>query len=241
MDVKKIYGIRILILAFIFFGAAICVVFHRDYPFLLYLFLAFILVLSIYFLLYAPAEVQYVKENNPYSEQKDEHDESDPVITKEKIKENLIETLTFIKNKSICNSFDECLSGLAKQIDAVQALLYIYDDESNTFQISAKFAVFSDEEFEPFSSGEGLTGQAAVNQQYLLINNVVFESDFIIKSGLMSGTPKSLLIFPVFVENRSTIAVFEFGFLKEPSQDQIDLLCEMNSYIFNVLDKSKAG
>ena len=73
-----------------------------------------------------------------------------------------------------------------------------------------------------FAVGEGLVGQAASEQRYILLTDVPDDYPKI-KSGLISAIPKQLLIYPLVYEHK-VVTVLEFGKLQAFSEDEINFL-----------------
>lgn len=94
------------------------------------------------------------------------------------------------------------LSKIAQEFNLVEGLFYTKHSDKR-FKISGLYAYFSDTKPKDFVEGEGLCGQVVKNKKLLNIKNV--PDDYItVVSGLGEGTPKHLLLVPIFFNNNVT-------------------------------------
>lgn len=142
---------------------------------------------------------------------------------KEKADKELIDKKTTDKAQKISGAFikdiqnedgvekftEKVLSKLAKTFNIVQGVFYLWNDKNQTFYSANTFAFYSTTEIKDFEIGEGIAGQVAKNQKFLLIDNVP-QGYIKIASGLGEGSPKFLAFVPL-VHNSKTIAILEFA------------------------------
>ncbi len=122
--------------------------------------------------------------------------------------ENLSET------EEIEKTFEKLLSNISKSFEIVQGLAFtVAPDSENTFKAVASYAHYKQTEIPEFKLGEGITGQVAKNKELIRLDNVP-ENYITVVSGLGSGSPQHLLIFPV-ISNEQTVAVIELASFKD--------------------------
>jgi putative methionine-R-sulfoxide reductase with GAF domain len=142
-----------------------------------------------------------------------------------------------INQNSIDEYFETMLSGLAKELNGVQAIAFLINKKQNLFNLAGKYAYYSEKKIEPVKLGEGVSGQVAKDKKMLILSNVP-DGYIEVVSGLGSSTPKFLVIYPVLFENETIglieVATFE-GFSKnlETLFDKLfeKLMPEITSYI----------
>jgi GAF domain-containing protein len=124
-----------------------------------------------------------------------------------KVAANFMKGLHDIQDKE---KFTETvLIRLSKVFHIVQGIFFLYDPKQDYFYTSNTFAFYSPDTDKKFKTGEGITGQVAKNQKFLLIDNV--PDDYItIVSGLGEGTPRYLAFLPIIHDNK-TVGVIEFA------------------------------
>jgi len=146
---------------------------------------------------------------------------------KEKADQELIEKKTQNKAQKIADSFiqnfpetkdiekftEAVLSKLVKTFHLVQGVFYLWNEEKQVFYTANTYAYYSTEKAKDFEIGEGINGQVAKNQKFLLIDNVP-ENYIKVVSGLGEGTPKNLAFMPIVYKNK-TIAIIEFASFEE--------------------------
>ncbi len=121
----------------------------------------------------------------------------------------------------------EVLEALIKYIDVVQGVFYIYDDESHLLRISASYA-FNRKKYlkDEVRIGEGLVGQAAIEKD-IIHRTEIPEYYLSITSGILGEKkPDSLLIVPLFMEEKLQGA-FEFASVKEFKPHEIAFVKEI--------------
>ncbi len=97
------------------------------------------------------------------------------------------------------------LNNLAKELEIMSGIVYIR--EKNAFRAVATYALPTTTEPYSFQEGEGLTGQAAANQQIMVLSRLP-EGHRKVYSGLGKAEPSYLAIVPLVHQNK-TVAVLE--------------------------------
>ncbi len=121
----------------------------------------------------------------------------------------------------------EVLEALIKYIDVVQGVFYIYDDETNALRISASYA-YNRKKYlqDEVRVGEGLVGQAAIEKD-IIHRTEIPEYYLSITSGILGEKkPDSLLIVPLFMEEKLQGA-FEFASVKDFKPHEIAFVKEI--------------
>lgn len=107
----------------------------------------------------------------------------------------------------------QLLKNLARELEIMSGIFY--SESKGVYTAQATYAMTSSTEPYTFKSGEGLTGQAARNQQLMVLNRLP-EGYTEVYSGLGKAAPGYLAIVPLVHKGR-TIAVLEFtGYRYEP-------------------------
>jgi two-component system chemotaxis sensor kinase CheA len=102
---------------------------------------------------------------------------------------------------------DSVIQHLCRYLGAQIGALYVVEDER--LLLVGKFAYSLDQPGESFQLGEGLIGQAAVERQPLIIQDVP-ENYIRVRSGIGETPPKQIMIFPFIYEDR-LLGVIELG------------------------------
>jgi PAS domain S-box-containing protein len=118
----------------------------------------------------------------------------------------------------------EVLETLIKYIDVVQGVFYIFDDDSSKLKISASYAYNRKKYLQSeVSIGEGLVGQAAIEKD-IVHRTEIPDYYLTISSGILGEKkPDSLLIVPLFMEEKLQGA-FEFASLKKFKPHEIEFV-----------------
>ena len=114
--------------------------------------------------------------------------------------------------ESIEDYTEQILQNMAKEFEIVQGIFYLKDENTSEFHATSTYAWTSDKPPAPFLTGEGLPGQVAKNKTIMNIEHI--PENYIIVSGLGSGSPKNLLIVPLLL-NKETIGVIELASFKK--------------------------
>lgn len=118
----------------------------------------------------------------------------------------------------------EVLETLIKYIDVVQGVFYIFDDEAAKLRISASYA-YNRKKYlkDEVAIGEGLVGQAAIERD-IVYRTEIPEYYLTITSGILGEKkPDSLLIVPLFMEDKLQGA-FEFASVKDFKSHEIEFV-----------------
>ena len=118
------------------------------------------------------------------------------------------------------------LRNFARDLYIVQGIFFIKNKKTNSFQPSATFAFYSENEIKEFEEGDGISGQVALNKKPELITELA-EGYITVLSGLGSSSPTNLLILP-FVFNNETIAIAELAAFENFPQNIKDIYSEIN-------------
>jgi len=97
------------------------------------------------------------------------------------------------------------LKNLARELEIMSGVFYL--EKKGNFEAVSTYALVSSHEPYTFTPGEGLTGQAARNQQLLVISRIP-EEYMEVYSGLGKALPSYLAIVPLIHKGR-TIALIE--------------------------------
>jgi HAMP domain-containing protein/CheY-like chemotaxis protein/signal transduction histidine kinase len=136
------------------------------------------------------------------------------------------------------------LSELAPLIGAQQGLMYVVDpDEPGRAPRLRKLVGYADSGDanvgQTLAFGEGLIGQCAVQAQSILVTDVPF-GEVQIRSGLISATPRNIVVFPVLFE-KQVKAVIELASLSEVTASQRSFLEQLSGSIGIVLNTIEAS
>ncbi|NLF42488.1 MAG: GAF domain-containing protein, partial [Bacteroidales bacterium] len=121
----------------------------------------------------------------------------------------------------------EVLVGLIKYIDVVQGVFYIFDDDSQLLRITSSYAYNRKKYLKgELRVGEGLVGQAAIEKD-IIYRTEIPDYYLSITSGILGEKkPDSLLIVPLFMEEKLQGA-FEFASLKPFKDYEIEFIKEI--------------
>ena len=112
------------------------------------------------------------------------------------------------------------LKNLARELEIMSGIYY--RENKGVFKVEATYAMASSAEPYTFKSGEGLCGQAAKNQQLMLLTRLP-EDHLEVYSGLGKAQPAYLAIVPL-VHKGKTIAVLECSGYRYESGDIENML-----------------
>jgi len=118
---------------------------------------------------------------------------------------------------------EEILIKLAKEASFAHGLLYVADRQDNGFfKPASKYAFYSEREIDSFRVGEGINGQAAKDQQPVLLESIP-ENYVSIVSGLGKSSPRALSVYPI-MHNNKTVGLLELAFLSKPTTQKIEII-----------------
>jgi len=114
---------------------------------------------------------------------------------------------------------EKLLTAITAYIQAPIATCYV--NSTGSFTLASSYSVVNAPK--QFLLGEGLIGQAARNKEIAVVSDI--PADFVVSSSIGNTLPVSVLIVPLVYEGE-TIAVMEFGFLREVKPLEKQLLEE---------------
>ncbi|MDX9847238.1 MAG: GAF domain-containing protein [Tenuifilaceae bacterium] len=169
-------------------------------------------------------ELEQLKKTIRESRKQEEEEEAKAKVTEKVINidyqteaQNLIPTAKF---ESQSKFLEKLLSNIASKHEIVQAIAFV--KASNTFEMVASYAYFSESEPPSFIEGETLPGQVAKNKVVLNLSEV--PDDYItVLSGLGKGTPSNLLIIPVVNKEGESVAVIELASFSSFSEEKVKI------------------
>ncbi|MES2690965.1 MAG: CHASE3 domain-containing protein, partial [Bacteroidota bacterium] len=167
------------------------------------------------------------------------------IITDENIRKNWLLTGSTLLNEKIRGEHtvndlsDHIMKSVAGYLDARMAALYLYDRVSNELVLSGTYSYgIHQSNARTIKPGEGLLGQAALDKNIIIYNNI--PADYVkIQSGLGSTIPKSVLIAPVYSGSKMQ-AVIELGFSEDIDQTYLDYLEFTSENIAIAIQSAKA-
>ncbi len=125
----------------------------------------------------------------------------------------------------------EVLVNLIKYINVIQGAFYIYSDDKKTLNIEASYAYNRKKYLQTsIKIGEGLVGQAAIEQDIVYRTEIPDEYVSITSGILGDKKPSAILIVPLITEEKLQGAV-EFASFSEFSDVEIDFLKEVGEII----------
>lgn len=169
-------------------------------------------------------ELELLKKTIRESRKHEEEEEAKAMVTEKVIKidyqaeaNSLIPAAKF---ESQGKFLEKLLSNIAGKHDILQAIAFV--KASNSFEMVATYAYFSESEPPTFIEGETLPGQVAKNKVVLNLSEV--PDDYItVLSGLGKGTPSNLLIIPVVNRDGESVAVIELASFSTFSEEKVKL------------------
>lgn len=120
------------------------------------------------------------------------------------------------------------LNEVCRYTKAVIGAIYLQSTE-NTFSTKAGFALSPGKLLATYAMGEGLVGQTAREQNIRIITDLP-ENYIKVNSALGESNPKTLYLVPI-VNDHTTIAVLEIGYLQQPDEDSRDFLESLSAGI----------
>jgi hypothetical protein len=101
------------------------------------------------------------------------------------------------------------LLNMVSEFQIVIGIVYSANSKGNSFSFLTGYGLPNNSVPADFKVGDGLNGQAASNQEVVVIRDLP-EEYFDVESGLGSGKPRNIVLAPV-VNNNKTIAFIEFA------------------------------
>jgi hypothetical protein len=119
------------------------------------------------------------------------------------------------ENASLKDQGEALLKNLARELEIMSGIFYLKN--KGTFQAISTYAMSNAPAPYEFTLGEGLTGQAARNQEVMVLNRLP-EGHLEVYSGLGKAPPSYLAIVPLIHKGR-TVAVIECSGYKYDPHD----------------------
>lgn len=140
------------------------------------------------------------------------------------IKEYIKEIIPESRNTKSVESFaKKLMENISDKFQLVKGICF--QENKGKFKAVAHYAPTGKLTEVIFKPGETLGGQAAMNQEIMLVSNIP-ESYFAIESGLGKSMPKHLLFIPV-VYRKKTIALLELAFFKAPDETSLKVFKDL--------------
>ncbi len=136
---------------------------------------------------------------------------------------------------------DRLLKNLAEEFEIVQGMFFIADPQESKYTLTASYACAFENPHQGFQEGEGINGQACMDNKVIVINNLP-ESYFQVISGLGKGKARILYLIPLVHEKKS-LALIEISCFKEIEESRFymlnRLMREGGEKIHSVLNNEK--
>jgi len=133
---------------------------------------------------------------------------------------------------------EKLLQNIAKGLNIVQGLIYVFDESDQMFNISGQYAYYSEEQPKSFQIGETLSGQVAKNKETLNLKELP-EGYITVLSGLGKSAPNNLIIAPI-VHNENSIGVIELASFKTFSENEELIVAKICELIANRLNELRS-
>jgi hypothetical protein len=150
-------------------------------------------------------------------------------VIKSEVSGNREISITLLKsafNKPDPKSIGEkILKNFAQEFEILQGVFFVFKPEAGKFFLEASYALDFDRLPSEFAPGEGITGQAVVENKILVISNLP-ESYNPVISGLGKGKARFLYIIPL-VHDKKTIGVIEITVFKEIDEHRLTALNQL--------------
>lgn len=124
--------------------------------------------------------------------------------------------------KSVETFAKKLLENMAKELEIVQGVFYLYAPKKKIYSFVAGYALTREESPSDFKAGENLSGQAAKTGELMVISDIP-EDYFETESGLGKSKPKYIGLVPV-VNEKITLAVIEIATFIELGNEIRELL-----------------
>lgn len=137
------------------------------------------------------------------------------------------------KEGSIKDKAEKMVWKICQHFEISQALIYTQGKEKGQYTLTTSYAFVHSDKDPKILSGEGLTGQAVIDQAPYYIKEIP-EGYLKVVSGLGESLPRALLIIPC-VEQGEVKSVFELSSLHEYSKNKFEEIVETCNYISSLL------
>lgn len=165
------------------------------------------------------ARTQLIEELNKDKETEEE------VASKKEIETTVDKIVPEGKFKTVDSLIKKLFTNLANEFQMVCGIYYSYNKQKKVFSMQTSYALQSEEKVPDFKMGENLNGQAADNQEIMVISEIP-EEYFTVESGLGKAKPRHIIIIP-FPGNKTTTAVLEFATFIEMPANGIEILSKV--------------
>lgn len=156
------------------------------------------------------ARTKIIEEINKDKETEEEID------NKQEIESKINRIVPKGKFKSADSFIKKLFTNLGNEFQVVCGIYYSFDKQKKVFSMQASYALQNDASVPDFKFGENINGQAAENQEIMMISDIP-EEYFTVESGLGKAKPRHLIIIP-FIGNKKTTAVLEIAtFIEMPA------------------------
>lgn len=115
------------------------------------------------------------------------------------------------------------LNEIVKYLNAPFGVIYLYDEKANVLKPAATYAVKKELLTEQFEVGEGIPGEAALEQKTLIIKDIPQDPGYRIEFGVMQINPKTIMSIPI-VFHKNLLGTILIGFLTDVSNDNQQFL-----------------
>lgn len=128
------------------------------------------------------------------------------------------------------NLVDAIISNLVKYIGGLQGAIFIINDEEKILELVSSFA-YDRKKFisKKVEIGEGLVGQAWLEEKYIQLDNIP-EEHTKIKSGMGEAKPKNILIVPL-IDNQKVYGIIELGSFSKIEEYQREFVLRISENI----------
>jgi hypothetical protein len=139
-----------------------------------------------------------------------------------------------IDPKETLNNYTErILINLAREFGFTQGIFYLKNEKNGLFEARSTYALAAYNMPEPFSLGEGLTGQVAKDKKIMHLSNIP-ENYIDVASGLGKGKAGHLLIIPLLL-NKEPIGILELTSFRSFDDELIWTIRNLAKMISNLL------
>lgn len=153
----------------------------------------------------------------------------------DEIVEEIIKSTPIVtsKSKTELQNAESVLSFICTQFQLSQGILYKtvnLNQDNKSLKMAATYAYFGDtENIQEIAWGEGITGQAAKNNEFIYVDNVP-KGLLRIASGLGESNPDFLVISPVQT-NKNTVGMIELAGFGKLSARELEVVKKIIEYV----------
>lgn len=159
-------------------------------------------------------------------EKSNAHEVHREYVDPKSVAERIFKNVLLKRNYS---SFGEkLLQNMAAEFDGIQGVFYLSDKVDNIFKPVSFYALIKDSNIKNFSPGEGINGQATIDEKITIISDLP-ENYRHIRSGLGNREPSFIYFTPLFHEKKC-IALIELSTFKEIPDNRLATL----NYLINL-------